>query len=126
MDYDNDGDMDVLISHVDLEAAPALLRNEGGNRNHWLGVTLEGKNGLSSGLGAYLTLEAGGRTQVLVNQWSMGYLSSNDPRMHVGLGRAGTIDRLVVSWPDGSEQEFEDLAADRYIRINKEKGLLNP
>ncbi len=126
LDYDNDGDMDVLISHVDLEAAPALLRNEGGNGNHWLGVTLEGKNGLSSGLGAYLTLEAGGRTQVMVNQWSMGYLSSNDPRLHVGLGKAGTIDRLVVSWPDGSEQEFEDLAADRYIRINKEKGLLNP
>ena len=126
LDYDNDGDMDVLISHVDLQAAPALLRNEGENGNHWLGVTLEGKNGLSSGMGAYLTVLAGGKTQVLVSQWSMGYLSNSDPRLHIGLGQEETIERLTVTWPDGSEQEFKDLAADRYIRINKEKGLLNP
>jgi hypothetical protein len=102
------------------------LRNEGGNGNHWLGVTLEGSKGLSSGMGAYLTVMAGGKSQVLVNQWSMGYLSNNDPRLHVGLGKEETIERLTVTWPDGSEQEFKDLKADRYIIINKERGLLNP
>jgi hypothetical protein len=126
VDYDNDGDLDIVVSHLDLEASPALLRNDGGNNNHWLGLTLQGKNGLSSGLGAYVTVTAGGRNQVFINQWSMGYLSHNDPRMHLGLGQAGQIDRLEVTWPDGSKQAFKNLATDQYIRIDKEKGLLSP
>ncbi len=124
LDFDNDGDIDILISHVDLEAAPALLRNESGKENHWLGLTLTGPLGLSSGLGALVTVEAGGSKQVAINQWSMGYLSNNDPRVHLGLGRAEKIDRLVVSWPDGSQQSFEDLETDEYITIDKNEGIL--
>ena len=126
LDFDNDGDIDILISHVDLQAAPALLRNESGKENHWLGLTLTGPLGLSSGLGAMVTLEAGGRKQVAVSQWSMGYLSNNDPRVHLGLGQAEKIDRLIVSWPDGSQQSFEDLETDKYITIDKNEGLLSP
>ncbi len=125
-DFDNDGDIDILISHVDLEANPALLRNESGKENHWLGLTLTGPLGLSSGLGALVTVEAEGTKQVAVNQWSMGYLSNNDPRVHLGLGRAEKIDRLVVSWPDGSQQSFQDLETDKYITIDKNKGILSP
>ena len=124
LDYDNDGDVDVLISHVDLEAAPALLRNDGSTGNHWLGVTLTGKNGLTSGLGAFVKVSAGGREQVVVNQWSTGYLSNSDPRIHLGLGKSSRIERLEVTWPDGSIQAFENLATDRYITIDKEKGLV--
>ena len=58
-DYDNDGDLDVIISHVDLMATPTLLQNVGGNRNNWLGITLIGENGLASGIGAKLTLRTG-------------------------------------------------------------------
>ena len=47
VDYDNDGDLDIIISHVDKEATAALLRNDGGNSNNWLGLTLKGKNGPS-------------------------------------------------------------------------------
>ena len=126
LDFDNDGDIDILISHVDLEANPALLRNESGKENHWLGLTLTGPLGLSSGLGALVTVEAEGTKQVAVNQWSMGYLSNNDPRVHLGLGRAEKIDRLVVSWPDGSQQSFQDLETDKYITIDKNKGILSP
>ncbi len=124
LDFDNDGDIDILISHVDLEAAPALLRNESGKENHWLGLTLTGPLGLSSGLGALVTVEAGGSKQVAINQWSMGYLSNNDPRVHLGLGRAEKIDRLLVSWPDGRQQSFEDLETDEYITIDKNEGIL--
>ena len=124
LDYDNDGDIDILISHVDLKATPALLRNECGKENHWLGLTLTGPIGLSSGLGALVTVEAGGKTQVAINQWSMGYLSNNDPRVHIGLGTAEKIDRLVVSWPDGKQQSFEGLKTDRYVTIDKNKGIL--
>jgi len=126
LDYDNDGDIDILISHVDLEATPALLRNESQNSNHWLGLTLTGPLGLSSGLGARVTLEADGKRQVAINQWSMGYLSNNDPRLHLGLGKTKKIDRLIVSWPDGKQQTFEDLDSDRYITIDKNKGVLSP
>ncbi len=126
LDYDNDGDMDIVISHVDLEAAPALLRNETSNENHWLGLTLTGPLGLSTGMGALVTVEAGGKKQVVINQWSMGYLSNNDPRLHVGLGPTQKIDRLVVRWPDGAKQTFADLEADRYITIDKNEGLLSP
>ena len=123
LDYDNDGDIDILISHVDLQAAPALLRNESGKEHHWLGLTLTGPLGLSSGLGATVTLEAGGKEQVAINQWSMGYLSNNDPRVHFGLGRAAKIDRLLIKWPDGSEQSFKNLETDKYITIDKNKGF---
>ena len=126
LDFDNDGDVDIMISHVDLQASPSLLRNESGKENHWLGITLTGDLGLSSGLGAYVTLEADGKKQVGVNQWSMGYLSNNDPRMHFGLGKAQKIDRLLVNWPDGTEQSFEDLETDQYITIDKNKGVLTP
>lgn len=126
LDFDNDGDIDILISHVDLEAAPVLLRNESTQGHHWLGLTLTGPLGLSSGLGALVSFEAGGKSQVLINQWSMGYLSNNDSRMHVGLGQADKIDRLVVSWPDGSQQSFEHLETDKYITIDKNKGLMSP
>ena len=126
LDFDNDGDVDIMISHVDLQASPSLLRNESGKENHWLGITLTGDLGLSSGLGAYVTLEADGKIQVGVNQWSMGYLSNNDPRMHFGLGKAQKIERLVVHWPDGKEQSFEDLETDQYITIDRNKGVLIP
>ncbi len=86
-DFDNDGDLDIIVSHVDLQATPALLRNDGGNKNHWLGVTLKGKNGPASAIGAKVTVTAGGKKQVLVNQWATSYLSNNDPRLHIGLGR---------------------------------------
>ena len=91
-DFDNDGDMDVIISHVDKQSTPVLLKNEGGNSNHWLGLTLKGENGPASAIGAKVTVTTGNKKQVLVNQWATGYLSNNDPRMHVGLGDNKTID----------------------------------
>jgi len=123
LDYDNDGDLDILISHVDLDGTAALLRNNGGNRKHWLGLTLKGENGIASGMGAKVTVYASGRKQVLVNQWAMGYLSSNDPRLHIGLGDSDAIERLEVKWPGGETETFENIDANRYITITKGRGM---
>lgn len=123
LDYDNDGDLDVIISHVDLKSKPALLRNEGGNKNHWLGLSLTGEQGLATGLGAWVIIETGTKKQVFVNQWSKGYLSNSDPRIHVGLGSQNKIDRIEIVWPDGKKQEFKNIETDQYIDIHKEKGL---
>ena len=91
-DFDNDGDMDIIISHLDKKGTPVLLRNDGGNKNHWLGLTLKGKDGPAAAIGAKVTLTAGGKKHVMINQWATSYLSNNDPRVHFGLGQEKMID----------------------------------
>ena len=127
-DYDNDGDLDVIVSHIDLRGTAALLRNDGGNRNHWLGMTLVGARGPASAIGAVVTVEAGGHRQVKVNQWATSYLSHHDPRLHFGLGRARRVDRLEIRWPDGARDTHQNLDADRYLRVEQRRAssLLGP
>ncbi len=122
-DFDNDGDLDIIVSHIDLRGTPTLLRNDGGNRNHWIGLTLIGKNGPATAIGAKVTVKAGDRSQVKVNQWATSYLSYNDPRMHFGLGKQATIDQLEVRWSDGRVEVLRDVLADRYITIVQSKGV---
>jgi len=123
-DFDNDGDLDIAISHVDLKATPVLLRNDGGNGNHWLGLILQGEKGLASAIGAKITIRAGGKRQVLVNQWSTGYLSNNDPRLHIGLGKQISIDELEIQWPDGNKDIFKNIDSGQYLTIVKGKGIV--
>lgn len=122
-DYDNDGDLDIVVSHVDLQATPVLLRNDGGNSNHWLGLTLKSPEGPAPAISAKVTVTAGGKKQLLINQWATTYLSNNDPRLHVGLGKAKTVDLLEISWTDGKKESYRNLPADRYITITEGKGI---
>lgn len=123
-DFDNDGDEDVIISHVDLPGIPALLRNDGGNLNHWLGITLKGKEGPASAIAARVTVTSGGKKQVFINQWTTSYLSNNDPRVHVGLGTRKQVDLLEIDWSDGKKEFYKNIVADRYITILQGKGIL--
>jgi len=124
-DFDNDGDLDIIISHVDKEGTVSLLRNEGGTNNHWLGLTLKGKDGPASAIGAKVTVTAGGKKQVLVNQWATSYLSNNDPRLHVGLGQQKQIDQLEIDWSDGKREVFKNMGCDRYITILEGRGIID-
>jgi enediyne biosynthesis protein E4 len=123
LDYDNDGDLDIIISHVDKKATAALLKNDGGNSNNWLGLTLIGKNGPASAIAARVEATYGGNKHVFVNQWSTSYLSNNDQRMHIGMGKEKTIDKLVVRWTDGVTEEFKNIASNRYITITEGSGI---
>ncbi|MCK5699727.1 MAG: CRTAC1 family protein, partial [Cyclobacteriaceae bacterium] len=116
VDYDNDGDIDIMVSHIDLKAIPSLLRNEG-NENNWLGITLKGKFGPASAIGALVTVKTGNKTQLLVNQWATTYLSYNDPRLHVGLGKHEQIDHLEITWPQGDKEIYKGVDANQYITI---------
>ena len=116
-DFDDDGDLDIIVSHVDLRATATLLRNDGGNRNHWLGLTLVGGGGPASAIGARVTVRTAAGTQVAINQWATSYLSYNDPRMHIGLGEQERVERLEIRWPDGATEVFRDVPADRYLRV---------
>jgi hypothetical protein len=124
LDFDNDGDEDVIISHVDLPGIPVLLRNDGGNLNHWLGITLKGKEGPASAIAARVTVTSGEKKQVFINQWTTSYLSNNDPRIHIGLGSQKQVDTLEINWSDGKKEYYKNIAADRYITILQGKGIL--
>ena len=112
------------MSHIDLEATPALLRNDGGNRNHWLGLTLKGKYGPASAIGAIVTVKTKSKTQVLVNQWATTYLSYNDPRMHIGLGKDTVIESLEIQWMQGDKESYRNIKSNRYITIVQGKGIV--
>ncbi len=122
-DYDNDGDLDVIISHVDLKAAATLLRNDGGNKNHWLGITLVGKKGRAAAIASTVTVYSGDKKQVFVNQWAVAYLSNMDPRIHVGLGKQSSIDRIEVQWTGGKKESYTGIPINRYITITEGSGI---
>lgn len=123
-DFDNDGDMDIIISHVGINTAAVLLRNDGGNKNHWLGLTLKGMNGPASAIGAKVKVTAGSKKQVLINQWTTGYLSNNDPRLHIGLGQQKKIELLEIRWSDNKTEAYKDIECDQYLTIQQEKGII--
>ena len=101
-----------------------LLRNDGGNRNHWLGLTLKGKNGAASAIAAKVNVTTGGKKQVLVNQRTTGYLTNNDPRLHIGLGKEKQVDLLEINWSDGKKELYRNIPADRYLTILQGTGIL--
>jgi enediyne biosynthesis protein E4 len=115
-DFDNDGDLDILI--VNLNEPPSLLRNDVRGKNHWLKVKLSGTKSNRSAIGARVLVRYGSKQQVqeVISQSS--YFSSNDPRLHFGLGAATTVD-LEVRWPEGTKQSFPKLAADQLIIIRE-------
>ncbi len=123
-DFDNDGDMDIIISHLDKLGSATLLRNDGGNKNHWLGLVLKAKDGPAPTIAAKVTVTAGGKKQVLINQWTTGYLSNSDPRLHIGLGQQKQIDKLEINWSDGTKEVYKNIVANRYITILKSKGII--
>lgn len=124
LDYDNDGNLDIVISHLDKDGTPVLLRNNGGNGNHWLGLTLKGKDGLASAIAAKVTVTSGGKKSVFVNQWATSYLSNNDQRMHIGLGQLKKIDQLEIKWTNGKKEIYNNIDTDRYITILEGTGII--
>lgn len=116
-DYDNDGDLDVVI--VNLNGPAVLLRNDGGAQKHWLHVRLAGRGPNRDGVGARVGLTAGGLSQVRVKRSSNGYLSQSDPRVHFGLADSRTVDRLEVRWPSGTRQVLTGIAADQVLTVQE-------
>lgn len=114
-DIDNDGDLDVLISNNG--DAPLLLRNEGGNRNGWIGLELKGIRSESSGTGAVITWEAGGVRRSRLKTAGGSYLSTHDPREILGLGSSKDAAFIEVQWPSGRRDRLENVKGRRYIKF---------
>jgi hypothetical protein len=116
VDLDDDARLDLVVAHIGER--PALLRNQT-RGNHGVLVALRARKRTASGHGARVTVRAGGVDHVQTNWPRSGYLGSGDPRLHFGLGGADRIERLEVVWPDGTKQEFRDLAADRVWTVEQ-------
>ncbi|MHB8956822.1 MAG: CRTAC1 family protein [Pirellulaceae bacterium] len=114
-DYDNDGDIDVLV--VNLNDTPRLLRNDGGNRQHWLKLDVRLANGRSSAIGTRVSVTVGGRQQFQDVQPVVGYLSQADVRCHFGLADADKADVVEIRWPNGQRTELKDVAADQTLVV---------
>ena len=121
-DFDNDGDLDILVSNNGQR--PQLLRNDGGNANHWLQVLLIGTKSTRDAVGAKITVRSGDLTQHSEKKGGMSYQSAQDPRLHFGLGGRTRVDSLEVLWPSGERTRLHDLRADQIIAIEEGSGVV--
>jgi hypothetical protein len=96
-----------------------VLSNAVGNRRPWLRVRLQGRRPNRFGIGARVTLTAGGRTRVAEVHAGNSYASSSDPRLHFGLGSATTVERLEVRWPRGVRSVRENVAANQEVTVKE-------
>jgi hypothetical protein len=119
-DFDNDGDIDVLV--VNNDERPTLLRNDtAGGR--WITVRLEGTASNRDAIGAHVTIEAAGTRQVAEVRSGGSYISSNDVRVHFGLGDRSKVDRLQIRWPNGRIETATDLTSNQFYVAREGSGL---
>ncbi len=117
-DFDDDGDMDVFVTSLNDRAA--MFRNDGGNRNAWIGFHLEGKGGLRDPSGARVVLHMpDGRRLLEELHNGAAFCSDNDPRLFFGLGQVTRVPRVEVLWPGGERQTFEDVEGRAVYRLKQ-------
>jgi hypothetical protein len=119
-DFDNDGDLDILV--INNGEAPLLLRNDGGNRNHWLGLQLVANKSNPMAVGANVTWTAGGVKRSRLKTSGGSYLSSHDPREILGIGKADKIESLEIKWPSGKVDKIANPPINQYIKIVEGEG----
>jgi hypothetical protein len=121
-DFDNDGDIDIAINN--RGDYPELLRNDGGNANHWLEVLLIGTRSNRDGIGASLKLSSEGVVHVEQSKGGMSYMSASDPRILFGLGKRTKIESLEITWPSGQVDKLANVPIDRIIAVKEGAGIV--
>jgi hypothetical protein len=119
-DLDNDGDVDGVV--LNSRSLPTVLRNDSGNRNHWLQVRLVGIRANRDGVGARVKVVAGDRVLVDEVHSGRGYQSHHGMRLHFGLGSNDRVDRIEVRWIGGGSESFEGLEVDRLHMLKERTG----
>lgn len=118
-DLDGDGDLDVVLAQV--AGPPLVLRNEQALGHHWVRLRLVGKAPNRDAIGAWAELTAGGVTQRRQVMPTRSYLSQSEPTLTFGLGTTTKVDRLEITWPDGTKQAVPDVEIDR-LRVVEQGG----
>jgi enediyne biosynthesis protein E4 len=120
-DLDDDGDLDLVISHKD--GPPAILRNDTPARNHWVRFVLTGTRSPRDAVGASIEVNAGRRIIHRLKKSGHSLMSSHDPRILVGVGTALSVDRVTVRWPSGQVSTLDHPAIDRTHQVNEPRVL---
>ncbi|MCE2396493.1 CRTAC1 family protein, partial [Candidatus Poribacteria bacterium] len=113
-DYDNDGDLDLLVTN--LKGTPDLLENRGGH-NTWLTLKLIGTRSNRDAIGARIKVTTGNLTQIREVRSGSSYLSQSDMRLHFGLGKHRQVDRLEIRWPRGLQEHLEGVKANQALTL---------
>jgi len=121
-DFDNDGDLDILINNNGQR--PQLLRNDGGNANHWLEILLMGTKSNRDGVGARVKISVGDLVLYDQRKGGMSYQSAQDPRLHFGLGQHSTIDAVEIAWPSGLVTKLSNLKSDQIVAVKEGTGIV--
>jgi hypothetical protein len=123
-DFDNDGDIDVVINPVnDL---PVLLRTDSATGNNWISIKLIGEKSNRNGVGARIKVAADGRTRIDEVRSGGSYYSQNDMGVHFGLGNATKAKAIEVQWPSGAIDSLNDVAAGQVVFIKEGAGQIKP
>jgi enediyne biosynthesis protein E4 len=120
-DFDHDGDLDVIAT--ENGGLARLLRNEGGNRNHWLSVRLVGQQSNRSGLGTVVRIDSASGKQWQVVHSGSSYCSQSDLALTFGLRQDVRVTKLTLEWPSGKKQTFENIPLDRSITVDEASGV---
>nr|MDP9146718.1 CRTAC1 family protein [Acidobacteriota bacterium] len=113
----NDGRISAVVSN--MSAPASLLVNQVRSGNHWIGIRTMGTKSNRDGIGAKITVKAGGRIFVDEVRSGSSYISNNDMRVHFGLGKVEKVDWVEVRWPSGLVEKFERMAVDK-VQVVKE------
>jgi enediyne biosynthesis protein E4 len=116
-DFDNDGDIDVLV--MNMNEPPSLLRNDYAGANNWLSIRLEGQQSNRSAIGATITVTTAARRQAHTVVSQSSYYSHDDLRQHFGLGSASKADRVELRWPSGVVQILTDVRSKQVLTVRE-------
>ncbi len=122
-DFDNDGDMDVLV--MNMNEPPSLIRADVKTGNHWLKMKLIGVQSNRSAIGARVIVKADGRLQAQEVASQSSYYSVNDFRLHFGLGKAEVVEEVTIRWPNGATEVLKDLPVNRLCKVREGEGLID-
>jgi enediyne biosynthesis protein E4 len=123
-DFDNDGDPDLLVSSCG--GKPALLRNDGGNRNHWLQVKAIAAGRNREGIGTKVIVTAGGQRQTGWIRSGSSYCSQSELTAFFGLGSATNAEQVELFFPSGARQVVRGVRADQRIVVQEGRGIVTP
>lgn len=133
-DFDNDGDLDIIVNNNpgdsgDVEKArPTLLRNETGTTRNFLAIDLQGTQNNRDAVGAVVTIETNGQKQVRDVVAGYGFASQNGARLYFGLGDNTKVDAITVRWANGKIERFTqtdkgEIVARQFLKITEGQGL---
>jgi hypothetical protein len=122
-DFDNDGDIDVLV--LNMNDLPSLLRNDGGNKNNWIKIKLQGTKCNRTAIGTRVRIVVGKNSQIDEVHSGTSVMSQSDLRLHFGVGEAKQIDVIEVAWPTTEKVErFTNIEANQILTIMEGSGII--